>query len=785
MLKNFFRTTWRTLLRQRTYSAINIAGLGIGLTASILIGLWVTDELSFDRFHTNSASIFRVVETQHYNNGADFHVAVTPGPLAPGLKTTFPEIQDIIRVAFNQGTMQYGDNQFREDDIAFTDPAFLTAFSFPLLKGDASSALANPNNIILTQHTAQKYFGARDPIGKTIKLKIFEEQNFTVTGVLAGIPTQSHLSFVNIILPYAFAEKNFPWLHSLNNNNLYTYVQLKKDVDYRSFDKKITKFLADHTDLNGSDLVLQPLTAIHLHSGFTADISGNSSIQYVYIFSVIGILVIIIAGINFMNLSTARYERRAKEVGVRKVIGAGRMTLIAGFLGESVFMSLIALGLAAILITLLLPAFNDLSGKKLALTSLTTLQISGTFAFTLLTGLASGIYPALFLSAFKPINTLKSIANTRIKGASFREILVVTQFVISVGLIIGTLTIGNQLKYIRERRLGYDKDNIVILPGSKDFDNFKSEILQQQGILGVTESNQLLTNVVGSSSNWEWQGKDPNASILFHRLSVGYDFLETFHIRMLQGRSFSKEYGTDSVSYIINEEAMRQMKLTNPIGKKLVLGKETTNGKIIGLVQDFNFKSVHNKIEPLIFLFRPQECWRNFVRVSPGHLADEMAAIERTWKRFNPHDAYEFSFLDEKFGRLYRTEQRTATIFQWFSALAIFISCLGLFGLVTYAAERRIREIGIRKVLGASGKSIIFLLSRQFLRLVLIALVIAIPLSAWAMNRWLQDFAYRITLQWWVFALGGILALVIAIATVSIQAARASLANPIKSLRAE
>ncbi|HXL55008.1 MAG TPA: ABC transporter permease, partial [Chitinophagaceae bacterium] len=557
--------------------------------------------------------------------------------------------------------------------------------------GNAVTAFNEPNSIVLTEKMAKKYFGNEDPVGKTILIKIFNWESFKVTGVLADLPAQTHLNFIDFLLPFHYAEKNFSWVATMSNNSLFTYVQLKKGIAFQNYNQKIDSFLIKHSDQTNTDLYLQPLTAIYLHSNFTADFVASGSIQYVYIFSAVALLVILIACINFMNLSTARYARRAKEVGIRKVVGALRKNIVSQFLGESILMSLLAFVFAIVLIIVVIPAFNNLSGKTISLSMLNISQILSVLIIVLLTGFIAGTYPAFFLSSFRPVKVLKGIFVQGAKGLSFRKVLVVAQFIISVVLIAGTLIISKQLEYIRDKRLGYDKENIVSIPASDNYQSFKNELLRNPSIGNVSMANNSLTYISNSSSGWDWEGKDPNKKILFHELAVDYDFFETFGMKMLQGRAFSKDFTTDTSSaYIINEEALNQMKLKSPVGKKL------SDGKIIGVVRNFNFKSVHNKIEPMIIMCKPQWCYLTFIKIKPNHLKSGMTDIEKTWKRFNTQNPYEYTFLDQQLDKLYAPEQRTGTIFKWFASLAIFISCLGLFGLISYAAEQRTKEIGIR-----------------------------------------------------------------------------------------
>ena len=785
MLANYLKIAIRNLAKYKGYSFINISGLTIGITCCLLIVLWVHDEVSYDRFHDHASTLYRVVENQNYADGV-FPVAVTPAPLAPALKQDFPEIVDATRLSFTGRLVSYQDASFYETDIAVVDPSFLTMFSFPVLTGDATTLLDDPFSVVISPEIARKYFGEGDPVGKILRFN--DEHDLTVTGVIENVPHNSHLQFT-MLMPISFYESLGQNMENWRSNWLYTYVQVQDGVRAEDVDAKIVDVIKQNNEGSVTDLYLQPVSRIHLHSDFTADIGGHGDVQYVYIFSVIALFVLLIACINFMNLSTARSANRAKEVGMRKVFGARRTHLIRQFYGESLLIACIALLMGLVLIVLLLPAFNDLSQKQLSLGIVTHGPIlAGLIGITLFTGIFAGSYPALFLSSFRPVKVLKGTIRTGTRSALFRSVLVVTQFALSIVLIIGTGVIYTQLDYIRNKKLGFDKEHLIyiVMRGNigQSYDALKSELTQNPNILGVTAASGLPTYIGSSTSGFDWEGKNPDDDILMHYNEVDFDYFETLKMEMAEGRSFSRAFPSDTVSaVIVNEEAVRVMGVESPLETRFEAGGEEVN--IVGVVKDFHFKPIDTKIEPIVIALDPDDTNFMFIRVHPTGLSATLAYLEETWKTVIPDYPFEYNFLDEAYDRIYRAEENLGSLVNYFSVLAIFIACLGLFGLASFTAEQRSREIGIRKVLGASVPGLTVSMCREFIKLVVIANVLAWPIAYYALQNWLEGFAYRTDIDWGLFVLTGVLALVIATFTVSYQAVKAARANPVEVLRYE
>jgi putative ABC transport system permease protein len=776
MIFNYLKIAVRNLQKNTVYAIINVAGLTVGLSAFILIALWVQEELSYDRFHEKADRVYRVVENQYYSNSEVFPVAVTPAPLSADLKTNFPEVENTFRVQQARFLFDHGGKKIAEPGL-MADPAIVDILSFPLVKGDAKTALSDFSSIVLAEKLAKKYFPGEEPLGKTLHIN---NDDFKVTAVIADVPENSHLQF-DFLVSFELIKK-FGWnqLDDWDSNSYQTYVLLREHASPEDVNTKIRYEIKKNVKDSRTELYLQPLTRIHLHSKFTADIGGHGDIQYVYIFSAVALFILVIACINFMNLSTARSVKRAREVGMRKVIGAYRMQLVGQFLAESILLSFIALTLAVVACQLLLPVFNEIAGKQLAL-SLRSSQIwMFLIAISLVTGLIAGSYPALYLSSFKPVNVLKGTFKTGKGAVSFRQALVVIQFTLSIVLITGTILIYDQLSFIQDKRLGFEKENVISFWGILSrYQSFKNELLTHPEIASITTTSGDLTYVGNSSNRHDWEGKDPDHQVLIHQLSIDYDFIKSFKIDLAAGRDFSRDIASDSGAYILNEEAIRQMGLENPVGKRF------NKGTIIGVVKDFHFKSVRDKIEPLVMFIWLDQYAKVYIRLAPDKVQQGLAVVEKAYAKFNPDKPFEYSFLDEDFDEQYRSEQRTGIIFNYFAFIAIFISCLGLFGLVMFATEQRTKEIGIRKVLGASLQNVILLISTDFIKLVLIANVIAIPLAWYSMNQWLDSFAYHVDLRWTTFLIASVSSILIAWLTMSYQSLKAASANPVESLRSE
>jgi predicted permease len=783
MLWNYLTISFRKFRRQKFYSMLNILGLAIGIATVILILLYVMDELSYDRFHRSEKNLYRVVENQFYSGQPAFPVAVTPGPLAAALKTEFREVAMATRVHQGRDAFQHKDDVF-EDHGIYVDPDFLRMFDFQFVAGDTATALRDINSIVITEKMAEKVFGNEAALGKT--LKVNRAREVVISGILKDIPANSHLQF-SYIMPMARRVIDVPaFRDQWGSNGLYTYVQLIPGTSANHLNEQIRKFLSTKTEKSVTELYLQPLADIHLGEvSFVADVSGKGNKQYVRVFSIVAVFILIIACINFMNLATARAMKRAREVGLRKAVGAFRYQLIVQFLGESVMVALVAMCLALLLVDVLLPPFNTLTRKSLEIdyTNLGSGIIPICIGATLVTGLLAGSYPAVFLSSFHPAHVLKGTANGLASGGLFRKVLVVAQFCISIVMISGTMVIYSQMQYIRHKNLGWQRENMLLIHSASNYQTFKNRLTVYPEINGVSAANQHPTYVQNSTSGIGWKGKSEDDVVLFHIQGVDYDYIETMKIEMLKGRSFSKSSPGDSLSVIINEQAMNVLGFDDPLGEHLTAGEDEVY-TIIGVVRDFHFKSVHDKIEPLLLYIDKKDLSNIMVRIN-GNAEQAVRDVQREWKAVNPGQALSYSFLDDDFDNLYRAESQTGTIFGYFSALAIIISCLGLFGLAAYTVEQRSREYGIRKVFGASVGRLFYLASVEFLILVILAFIISVPLAWLWMRHWLTTFAYHIELSWVFFLTSGFAALIIALVTVSYQSAKVGWINPASVLRSE
>ena len=791
MFRNYLITAIRSLIRQKGFSLINILGLAIGLACALLILLWVQDELSFDKFHEHAERLYRVEEDQYYS-GEVYHVNVTPYPSAPVWKDEIPEIEEACRYQWPSGMLfTYGENAFYEGGCVAVDSTFFDLFTYDFLHGNKANALTEPYSAVLTEETAEKYFGDENPIGKS--LSVNNQFEFTVTAVIKSIPKNSINQF-DILVPYDYLKEIGQYNDQWGSNSIRTYIKLYENVVLDSVDSKLTATVKKHNEETTTDFMAAPFTRIHLHQywGYGHD---PGAIVFVYIFSAIAIFVLLIACINFMNLSTARSSTRAREIGLRKVSGAGRRSVIIQFFGESVLLAFISLIFALIIVSSILEVFNKVSGKELDFNSLLTPQfIIAMILVTLLAGLISGIYPALYLSAFRPIKVLKGDLSTGMKSGWFRKVLVVVQFTLSVFLIIGTVIIYRQLNYMKSKDLGYDRENMFYFQMRGEImDNYqtiKDEFLRDPQVLTVSASNHQPHMIGSNSGGGDWDGKDPEQSVLIGTHIVDYDYIETVKIELKDGRSFSKDFPADlaadsTANFMINEVLEKIMDKENAVGERFSFwGME---GRIIGVMKDFHYHSVRSKIEPLVFLLAPAD-WFSWivVRIAPGDLTKTMGDLEKTWNEIMPGYPFDYNFVDESIDQMYRTEERLGNLLKYFTILAIIIACLGLFGLASFTAEQRTKEIGIRKVMGARVRTVMMLLSKEFSILVIISCLIAIPASLFVMGKlFLQNFEYRTDMAWWIFLVASLAALLIAILTVSYQAARAALTNPADALRYE
>lgn len=793
MFKNYLKIALRNLLGHKGYSLINISGLAVGIAVCIFILLWVQDELSYNRFHKNIDNLY-LAATMHDHGTEKGFGSGAPPAVGPALKNDYPEILNAARYrpSWTEALVRCGDKSFTER-IGFADPEFYEIFSFPFIQGSPKSPYESTYSLVITEKIAKKYFGDEPAVGKILTLD--NRWEFKVTGVLKNIPRNSNLRF-NFLAPMEFLRERYNRPNILDtwyNCSFYNFALLADNVDLQQFNKKISNRIKKE---DPSSIITPFLTSFRDY--YLYGIAGRGgNIQQVRIFVIIAVLILLIACINFMNLTTARYATRAKEVGMRKVVGARRKDLISQFFGESIFSSFIALLFAVILVELLLPVFNSLSGKTLSLDiSLGSPILWWILGITLFTGLVSGSYPALLLSSFRPIRVLRGLLASGPKGSTFRQVLVVSQFSISIGLIIATFVVFNQLNFIKNRDLGLNKNQIVYLPIKGDLEKnypmVKHELLNHPKITHVTLTSNIPTGIYQNGDGWEWEGRDPNFNPLVTYLSVDDDFLETYQMKVSAGQFFHDKLPEKTEKVVINEEFARIMGHESPVGK-LISQKDSDTGEIerytiMGIVKDFHYTPLNREIGPII-LFYKKSWWTKFryfsLRIDSTEISRTLADIQGIVKKYNPAFPYEYRFLDEDYGLLYRYYERQGKIFNYFAFVAIFVSCLGLFGLASFLAERKTKEIGIRRALGASVLGIVGLLSKKFLRLVIIANVIAWPLAYYLMNKWLQDFAYRTGIGLWTFILSGFIALVIALFSVSYQSFRAAAATPVKALRYE
>ena len=793
MIRNYIKIAFRNLWRHKSFSLINIIGLAVGMSAFLLILMYVSFELSYDRFHTKADQICRLnVDIKSANDV--MKTSYSSAPMGTAIKADFPEVIESTRI-FPAGALIKVDQQlFKEDRMFIAEPSIFDVFSLPLVKGDPKTVLKDPFSVILTETTAKKYFGSAEPIGKSLLMD--GKIPVLVTGIAKDVPTNSHFKF-DLLYSVSSLNKQYPGrLELWGNFGAFTYLLLAKGTNINQLQSKFPAFLNKHIsekDRKGGEdyvLFLKPLKDVYMDPRGGLE-QGNLS--NVYIFSVVALFILVIAAINFINLTTARATERAKEVGVRKVIGAARNQLTIQFLGESVILCLIAFLGAALLVSLLIPMFNELAGKIISQTILENGYLYILLLISLLIGLAAGTYPALVLSGFRPVVILKGRFSSSSKGALLRKGLVVFQFTISIVLIVGTLVVYNQLNYMRDQPLGFEKNQMVTLDFGNDenvinsYESIKNEFKALPNVLAVTMSHGL-PGVGSANAHSVLESRQGVMQPLnLNMYDVDYDFIPVYGLKVIAGRTFSTSYGTDSTqAIIINEATVKSLGYTSPkeaIGKKFnQWGRE---GQIIGVVKDFHYRSLQENVEPLNMRVNPSNARILTLKIASSNIPSTIASIEAKWKLLIPQRPFNYTFVDANFNKQYTGEERFGKLFMYFAILAIFISCLGLLGLASYSTLQRTREIGIRKVLGASITGIVNMLSREFLILVLIAAIIAFPVSWFGMNSWLKDFAYKINIGWLVFAIAGSLAFIVAIATVSFQAIRAALANPVKSLRSD
>jgi putative ABC transport system permease protein len=796
MLKNYFKIAWRNLIKHKVFSLLNICGLAIGVATFWLIALYVADEWSYDRYNDKADRIFRVVQHGSWNGGK-FNLAVTSAPFAPALKNDYPEVEDAVRIdAEGGGKITYGDKQMNEGGMVFTDNAIFNVFSYHFLYGDPHIALSKPQSIVLTKTLAEKLFGdAANALDKTI---LIETNPTTITGVIDDVPVNSHFAFA--------ALRSFPanYTDKWGNSNLYTYLLLKDHDDFGKIeaasDAFFNKYLKGAVGPMHYQMELQPLTSIHLKSNLDYELGSNGNITYVYVFSAVALLILAIAVINYVNLTTARSSVRVREIGVRKVIGSSKRQLMLMFFAESIMLTVIATLLAGVLIQFVLPYFNQLSGKTLVLLQFgLTKTVFAFIAFSLFTGILSGLYPALLLSGFRTISAMKGQIGSQASTVLFRKSLVVFQFIITIVMIAGSCIIYQQLNYIMNKDLGFNKAQVLTFHiDDKSARNkiaaIKSQLMQNPGVESVgIAGNPIGNNNIGSGNfNIGADGKTNSESKIVENLVIDEDFIPTMQIRMAQGRNFSAAMPTDKKeSIIVNETLVNELGWKDAVGKMVRTGVDEQGNvitqKIIGVVKDFNTYSLQHKVAPMVLEMPASANDEDnlYVRVGENNIPATLNYISKIYSRFDIENKVEFHFLDQNFANQYQSEQKQGKILFIFTLMAICIACLGLFGLVTFTAEQRVKEIGIRKVLGASVTNIVTLLSKDLMKLVLVATAIASPLAWYGMSKWLQSFAYRVDIQWWVFAIAGIAAILIAFITVGTQSVKAATTNPAKSLKSE
>ena len=807
MFRNYFKVAIRNLWKNKTFSIINIVGLAIGLCCFLLIAIYVIDEASYDRFHKNASSIYRINSDIRFG-GDEMKITQTSDMMGSTLRKDYPEVEEYTRVFTNSGSklIKKGDEFLNETALAHVDSTFFNVFTVPAIAGDTRKALFEPNTVVLSETAAKKYFGTTDVIGKTIETNDNNSTVYKITAVVKDLPRQSHFDFQ---FYFSMKNVNYGWGNYLNHN-FHTYLLLKEGTDPKVFDNKFEEYMQKYVgpqakqsmDINSIEdfrkagnmlqYTLIPLTAIHLYSNQNFEITPSGNVQYVYIFSAVAIFILLIACINFMNLTTARSANRAREVGIRKVLGTEKKNLVTQFLSESTLMAFLSLLIALALAYLVLPVFNDVAAKQMDMDILfTPVILPILILLPLIVGMLAGSYPAFYLSSFKPIIVLKGRFGGH-KRSRFRSMLVVFQFATSIILVIGTIVIYLQLNYIRNRNLGFNKDQVLIINDTYALNDqlpaFKNSVLGMPGVSSGTVSSFLpVTNSSRNDNSYSREAvMTPQNGFNMQSWTVDYEYIKTMGMQIIKGRNFSKDFGTDSSAVIINETTAKILDYDDPIGKQIY---KSDNGNsipytIIGVVKNFNYESVRKPVSALSLFLGKSTDMISF-KVAATQVPSLLKNIESKWKTMAAGMPFSYRFLDDSFNDMYRTEQRVGKIALSFSSLAILIACLGLFGLATYVAEQRTKEIGIRKVLGASVNGIVRLLSKDFILLVIVAFLIATPLAWWAMNKWLEDFVYRINISWWIFIIAGVLAMLVALVTISMQAIRAALANPVKNLRAE
>ncbi len=802
MLHNYLKIALRNLFRHKAYTFINIAGLAVGIACCTFILLFVQDELSFEKNHRKAKNIYRLTITID-NNGTVEKAGITSGPIAPQLKQDFPEVKQFVRLLSTGGheLLRYGDKALYETHGFFADSTIFEVFDYPLVAGNSKTALNEPNSIVLSQELAQKYFGHENPIGKIVELETQSPYTLKVTAILAQVPRTTQVR-PDFLIPIRLTGNSY--LGQWYNYGFTSYILVNDNFNAAAFDQKLQAFTKKYQpNVPGTPpppaLHIQPLLDIHLNPEYGGQVTPVSDIKTIYLFSALALFIILLACINFMNLATARSQNRSKEVGVRKVIGATRGQLIRQFLSESLILSGFALVLAMMLVFMLLPLFNQLAGKYIEIDYWRNFELwLGVVGLTLFAGMVAGIYPAFYLSGFRPVQVLKGRQAAGTSGASLRQGLVVLQFAISIGMIVGTAVVYKQMMYVQNQRLGFNQEQMVLIniPGNQPLAKsrtLKAEVLRQPGIKQAT----LAGSVPASDSWWRTpmrplgKGNSNDNSIIGYVLPADFEFAHTFSLQLKAGRFLDKSFATDTARAImLNEAAVAAFGWQKPedaVGQRISYGggNDSLGNVVVGVIQDFNFQSLHQKVEPLILTANTNRASYLVVKVQTNNMAATLAQLEQKWNAFAAHHPFDFTFMDDKLQNQYQAEMKLGRIFAVFAGLAVFIACLGLFGLASFTTEQRTKEIGIRKVLGASVSNIMIMLSQDFVKLVLVANLIAWPIAWYGMSQWLQDFEYRTDISWWTFGIAALTALFIALCTISFHALKAAVSNPVEALRSE
>lgn len=787
MLKNYLLTALRNFRRQRIFSFINILGLSVGLTCSLMIILWVQDEMSYEQFQEDKAQLYSVMRSSYYTNGEVYTWPAIPMPLAEELEKVFPEVTHALLYSFPLTQVFTKDDNAIREEGRYVDPRFFEVFSYPLLLGDAEKMLLEPNQIGLSRTMAEKLFGKdwqqQQILGTIIQLN--NRLDVTITAVFEDIPRHSLIDF-DYVLPVTDFYPHNDWVYDWGNNGLRMHVRLAEGTNYKELNEKVREVINEHTS-GDNKIFLQPLTDRYLYNNYENGKIVGGRIEYVRIFMLVAVFLLLIAAINFMNLATARSSKRMREIGVRKVVGAGKRNLIFQFLGESVLLAIFAFFLAISFVQLLLPTFNEITFKEIELSYFSSSYLPMFLGISILVGILAGIYPAFFLSSFNITDVLKGKLKHNYGAANIRRGLVVLQFFISIVLTIGTITVYQQINFIQGKNIGIDKDHLMYFElqgrAHENYESFRQELMRIPGVEVVTAMDQFPLNVGTSTGGVEWPGKDPETSILFQIITAKHDVVKTLGLEMAEGRAFSRDFGLDTLAVLVNEAAVRAMGLENPIGTELdYWGRKR---KIVGVLKDFHIASLYSTIDPALISITEDNPQLLFAKIDRNQSGEIVDAVEALHKSFNPGYPISYRFLDESYERIYQSEASLGKLTTYFALIAIFISCLGLFGLASYTADRRTKELGIRKVLGATAYQLVVLLSREFTWLVVISFTLAIPVSLYFLRGWLEQFAYHTDLGISTFIIAAVIAMGIAWFTVGIQAYRAALSNPVESLRAE